>query len=138
DVGCEQALLNPTLAGSDFSISLVSRVQDDGASVRVGLHFNLPTNLVVVADGDGAGLDGFRPASLETQCRLSGAAIWEGRLATLIAPTDASHRAGGILVNIGDGAPTFFEAPQPMPPGVPAPHVLGETRWLWWWAPKNS
>jgi hypothetical protein len=135
--GCEQAVFNPTLFGQNVSFGNNSTVVDDGTSVRVGLTIWSEHNMAVIAGEDGMGMDGIRDTGGTFDCRLAASSIWKDRFAIHVTDYDVKH-FGGILGKVGDTTPPVaFTIPEPPPAGGTQQFVLGDTRWLWWWAPVD-
>jgi hypothetical protein len=134
--GCEQAVFNTDVTGTDAQFAVGSMVQDDGTAVRVALTFLHPKNVVAVAGDDGMGLDAFRPSG-PSGCGLLVTSLWGNRVAMSAKRTQISQ-FGGVLADVGASSmpPVLFDIASP-PAGGPQRFVLGSERWLWWWTPVD-
>jgi len=129
---CEEAVFNPALVGSDPGFSGDAR--DDGKSARLSLSF-LFSNVVTLALGaDGALVAALRTTSAK-DCWLTQSSLSATTLGVAVARV-AEHDFGGVLLGLtaGAAAPKAFTLVNP-PPGTPQRFPLGESRWLWFWAP---
>lgn len=134
--GCQQAVWNTDALGPDPSFAANDGVSDDGATVRVAL--TMVNNVAIVADGEGMGLDALRVAGGGSQCLLVATSLWKNRFAVHVVDP-GFHHFGGVLGDAGKMAaqPVAFTIPEPPPVGGTQGFVLGDSRWLWWWAPVD-
>jgi hypothetical protein len=125
---------NPHLVGR------ASTVHDDATTVRVGLAFTSPKDVILFATADGQGLAALRPSG-SSDCLMAGASVWGDRFATKLdaKPSQPLGESGGVLGGFGPpGALPVGFSLMTQPPGAAQGLILGTTRWLWWWAPTYA
>lgn len=134
--GCEQAVWNTDLFGQKPTFIHNSMVNDDGVTVRLGLTMWHEHNMAVVVGADGMGMDGVRVTGGKFDCRIGATSVWKSRFAVHVQDLAVNH-FGGIVGEVGNMAvpPVAFTIPDPPPPGGTQGFPLGDSRWLWWWAP---
>lgn len=133
---CEQAVFNPALVKGDPAMNPTSTVTDDGTEQVVGLSLVMgPGMASAYAASDGMGRASFRCANAPAH-QLWSADAWRGRFAAKAIPLEEPVTYGGVIGSFSSATDraTFSMAP-PTPGSGAAPTILGDSRWLWRWAP---
>ncbi len=129
---CEQAVFNPALIAKDGAFSPNSIATDDATTTILALKLSLPLALAAFSDHGGMAVASFRTST--GNCNIWATSAWKKRIAVRVSEFDSSLY-GGVLRSMDSSTPTaVFSIPQDQS-GAPSPHVLGDSRWLWRWAP---
>ena len=118
--GCEQAVFNALLFGTNAAFTSPSMVVDDGTTVRAGLTMvQFQHRMAMVVGDDGMGLDAIRVTGGKPDCNLAATSIWKQRFAIHVQDPTAAKHFGGILGDVGamNVSPVEFTIPEPPPVG---------------------
>lgn len=144
--GCERAAFNSRFwaeDGGDWAESYLypgTWVHDDGGAVRAVLVIanHAAPLYVVVVDGNGNTLDGYRLTDDGT-CRITCAGVSGPRMGIMVerAKGDIEADFGLLLGEVAQaGSPKILKLANP-PLGGPQLCPMGESRWAYWWVPGD-
>jgi hypothetical protein len=143
DSTCEQAeFIHPSLFPVGSTLQPRCVVHSDGSETIAGLGLATKEKwLVVFVDDDGHVVEGIRASSPNSDCSVFFPAVWGSRFAVRGADQFSVDLGRHPIATgrFGEANHSVFEIDTTaMGLGVPNRCPLGETRWVWDWAPKPA
>ncbi|MFW5740138.1 MAG: hypothetical protein ACOC1F_07210 [Myxococcota bacterium] len=139
---CEMAeFLQPDFHGDTPNLQYLSMVHDNGTDVFAGIGFVLPKKpgVLTFTTADGWLVEGFKCTDSNGRSGATQPAVWGARYGFTGAVNADNGVFPGVLGTLGTTERSFFtlNTMQAFGPGAGnGTYPMGETRWVWNWAPK--